>query len=369
MPTNSEPSPDQTTDRETSDEHRGYDLESGLIARVREWTDVFPWVRLARTLRVSGSPPMLFLTACFLFVWGIGQSLISSPPLASASESAGAAAGPWSLLSEISAGLGLHFGSLIPTSLFASGFTGVAFVEVVWAVLVWIPGLMILARQGALLTAGRPMMGLKNVSMHVFHRTLAGWFAAFIPLACTVMLSVFVMLLGLLSRIAFFSWIEYGIAMLVVVVAIPCGILVFGANVAVPLSWSALAIEENPDPLDSLSRGYEYLLRRPLKLILYLLIASVLVLIIALLASLVGSAAEGVARLSLDFVGAAQNTQLATIDLLRWLPRLVGLTQMGALCGGVYLLLRHDAGGQEVEDIWQPVSKPSVGLPSLPDTN
>jgi hypothetical protein len=364
MSTNSDPSPDC----ETNDEHRGYDLESGLIARVREWTDVFPWIRLARTLRASASPPMLLVTALLLFVWGIGQSLISASLFDDLPEPVGPNAWTWSSQLANFGELSLYLKSLIPASLFTSGFTGVAPAEVVWAVFVWIPGAMILARQGALLTAGRPMMGLKTVSTHVFHRTLASWFAAFIPLACAAMLSVFVMLLGALSRIVVFSWIEYVIAALIVVVAIPCGILVFGANIAVPLSWSALAIEENPDPLDSLSRGYEYLLRRPLKLILYLLIASVLAIIVALFASLIGHAAEAVVRFSFDLVGAAKNTQLATIDLLRWFPRLVWLTQMGTLCGGVYLLLRYDAGGQEVEDIWQPTPEPRVDLPELPQT-
>ena len=62
------------------------------------------------------------------------------------------------------------------------------------------------------------------------------------------------------------SGLEFVLALVAAAIALPCGILAFGANVAVPLSWAALTNERDPDPLDSLSRGYEYLFRRPLRL-------------------------------------------------------------------------------------------------------
>ena len=56
--------------------HRGHNLETGLLGRVREWTDIVPWLRLGRTLRVAGSPPLVLLTAVTFAFWWLGQRLI-----------------------------------------------------------------------------------------------------------------------------------------------------------------------------------------------------------------------------------------------------------------------------------------------------
>ena len=52
--------------------------------------------------------------------------------------------------------------------------------------------------------------------------------------------------------------------------------------------------------------------------------------------------------------------------LLDYLPVVVLLTAIWSLLGGVYLLLRYDAGGQEVEDLWQADVYPEPPLPSIP---
>jgi hypothetical protein len=43
------------------------------------------------------------------------------------------------------------------------------------------------------------------------------------------------------------------------------------------------------------------------------------------------------------------------------------ITLLGAWLGGAYLLLRHDTGGQEIEDLWRPPSTPPAELPELPE--
>jgi hypothetical protein len=53
-------------------------------------------------------------------------------------------------------------------------------------------------------------------------------------------------------------------------------------------------------------------------------------------------------------------------NLLSYLPVVVFLTAAWSLLGGVYLLLRYDTGGQEVEDLWQAGPPPEPPLPSIP---
>ena len=65
--------PESIVDESIRDEvHSGHDLESGLLARVREWTDAAPWLRLGRTLRVAASPTLVLLTSGVLLVWWFG---------------------------------------------------------------------------------------------------------------------------------------------------------------------------------------------------------------------------------------------------------------------------------------------------------
>ena len=121
---------------------------------------------------------------------------------------------------------------------------------------------------------------------------------------------------------------------------------------------------KRPDGIDSLSRGYEYLLRRPLHLIGYVLVAGVLLSLAKVLLDGVGwssvvvvSTVGTVFRPDTLFV----QTSIACILLVVW-SWLVTLAF--GLVGGIYLLLRYDANGQDVEDFWQP---PMVERESLPE--
>ena len=58
--------------------HGGHELEAGMLERVREWTDLFPWLRLARVLRIAASPTLLLVVAATLFVWAIGMRYTAS---------------------------------------------------------------------------------------------------------------------------------------------------------------------------------------------------------------------------------------------------------------------------------------------------
>ena len=63
---------------------------------------------------------------------------------------------------------------------------------------------------------------------------------------------------------------------------------------------------------------------------------------------------------------AADGMVITSSNLLAHVPVVALLTAAGSLLGGVYLLLRYDAGGQQVEDLWQAEPRPRPPLPSIP---
>jgi hypothetical protein len=344
--------------------HDGYDLETGLLARLREWIDVFPWLRLIRILRVVGSPPLLGLVALTLVVWKIGITLLALDQTTPE-------------VPEIASTVNQQFNfftafiaHLNPASVFDGDPEIVwwkTLLGIGWSVFVWTPVALLLSRQGGLLTAGRPLMPLSAALSLALSRTLAGWLAAVVPLGCVGVFAVLIMMIGWISGfVGDITWLNSLLAGATLLFAIPCGLLAFGANVAIPLSWGALANERDPDAMDSLSRGYEYLFRRPLHLAAYLLVSAIIASIISILAVGVTKTAIQINTQLLEFAHAAEGMVVTSSNLLDYLPVVVLLTALWSLLGGVYLLLRYDAGGQEVEDLWQADTCPEPPLPSIP---
>ncbi len=238
-----------------------------------------------------------------------------------------------------------------------------------WSLLIWTPIALLLARQGALLTAGRPMMSLRSGLELGLARMLRAWLTALVPTACLLMIALLIFLLGKVGQwTGRIAAMEVVMATALALIALAGGLLAFGAHFAIPLGWAALANEQNPDPLDSLSRGYEYLLRRPLHLAAYLLLSVVILIVIGGLAAGVAWAANELAGVVLSGNDGAQSLVQRITVVLNHFPIAVLATLGWGLIGGVYLLLRRDAGGQDVEDIWMPPVKPRPRLPSVPNS-
>ncbi|TWU56499.1 hypothetical protein Poly51_24100 [Rubripirellula tenax] len=353
------------TDEETPAGARGIDLESGMLARVRQWTDVFPWVRLSRCLRIAGAPSMLFVTAIAMAIHAIGLRLLtgSSPPSWRWSD-----AGPAMVREPLE-----KIASLViaaePTSIFwwpEHGGVTTALTTIVWSMLVWIPVALMLARQGGLLAAGRPMAPLSVVFRYAVARTAPAWIVAMVPLLCVAAIGLIMVVVGVGARsIAVNQAIEVAFGFLVAVIAIPAGLLAFGSIVAIPIGWAALANEGDADPLDSLSRGYEYFYRRPVHCLGYGVIAAALIAVAATIASGVAWSARSIVLSMMGLVSAPISTSDAAQLLCGQLPIIISVTLFWGLGGGVYLLLRAAAGGQEVEDLWIPPTAPTQSMPSL----
>ncbi len=364
----------------TAEMHTGYDLEQGLLARVREWTDLLPWLRLARTLRVTGSPVMVGLVAAtFVVWWNIRLWIVGDPSGMSTAAEADAAIplaaiplaaippSPDSVVQLLLATMAPLFPIQWFQSVGSPSRWQTDVIVIAWTLLAWLPLALFLTRQGALLTAGRSLVGAESGIRRSLRIAPAGWLLAAVPLACVLVFGLMIVAAGWLARLVDgIGFLEAPLALLIAIVAIPCGLLGFGAYIAVPLGWAALANEEDPDSLDALSRGYEYLLRRPLQVVLYATISLVILLIVAALASAIARVGGEIALTMLSAAGTSADFSRSVLGILGYYPVVVTLTLFWALVGGVYLLLRRDAGEQEVEDIWQPAPTPQPPLPELP---
>jgi hypothetical protein len=241
---------------------------------------------------------------------------------------------------------------------------------IVWSLLIWTPIALLLTRQGALLTAGRPLMGLRGGILLAMKRTPRAWLVAVVPSACVALIAISLYVVGWVGQLgAGIVVIETGFALLLALMAIVGGLLAFGAHFAIPLGWAAIVNEQSPDPLDSLSRGYEYLLRRPLRLAAYLLLSLLMMFVIGALAVGIESAAVTLATGVLGMTGDAGSLLQRVRVVLHGFPLAVVVTLGWGMLGGAYLLLRRDAGGQEVEDVWMPPVEPTPPLPSVPHTS
>jgi hypothetical protein len=351
---------------------RGGVLERGMFERIREWNDVFPWFRLARSLRLAGSPTMVLISLAALGLWWWGQTWILGRDLDATTLSEidrGFVVG-WQPLESIARALRTS-PSMI--HLLPSGTDGwMWLLGTAWTLLIWTPLALMLTRQGALLTAGRPMMGLRQVMQLAVTRTPRSWLASIIPSVCVAAIGLMIFLAGKLCQyVSGIDAIANLAALMLAMLAIAGGLLAFGSHFAIPLGIAAIANEQDPDPLDSLSRGYEYLMRRPLHLAAYIALSLVMIAIVGLIAAGAAHAAISVATLALgDSIGEQEHGSATlaqrVVTLLSWFPLAVAVTLFWGLVGGVYLLLRWHAGGQEVEDVWTEPLRSSPPLPSLP---
>ena len=145
--------------------HDGYNLEAGFLTRLREWPDIFPWLRLIRILRVVGSPPLFGLVALTLVVWKIGITLLA---LEQATPEVPAIA---STANQQFNFFTAFIGQLNPASVFDSEPEIVwwkTLLGIGWSVFIWTPVVLLLTRQGGLLTAGRVAASERTTHYELF---------------------------------------------------------------------------------------------------------------------------------------------------------------------------------------------------------
>ncbi|MCC9603061.1 hypothetical protein LOC67_21135 [Stieleria sp. JC731] len=346
------------------DVHAGYEFEGGMFSRVRSWVDLFPCVRLFRVLRLLASPVYISCTLLALILTAIACNLLgtsipflmptslSSPPLSAIQW--------WRL----PGGFGHSVLPTEPASIKGGWTERILFF--VGMLLIWTPAFQLAARAGASLTADR---GLPKIgqSIRIAARRLG--YSYLVPITMMLAIGAALLALVLLSMPGFAASVppfRTVVGWIVGAGAIPVGLMIFGASIAIPFGYVAMICEKDPDPIDSLSRGFEYLFRRPLQLAGYTMLST---LIVSAILWIYGGVFESAKTALLVTPGSLQNDgafRLATLQSIRCFVTAWLLTLAFGLMGGMYLLLRRDAGGQDIEDFWEPVPSPKTSLPELP---
>lgn len=318
----------------------GHDLETGILHRVRRWRDAIPALVLIDALRVAGSP-------LYVGVFWIAISTASFLPVT------------WSI--ELPSGAVPRLRIDGP-----NGFRWWSLVVAAGLIAIGILPAALAARAGACYAAGRTQSFTENGRV-TLTRGLRLFAILLTPLAITAGLSVVMLAGGAFGRIGGIgSWLIEATAIAALPIAILIGLIAGGAVVAVPLAIAAAVLEKQPDVLDSLSRGYEYLYRRPVYLLFYAICAVVLVAIVWLLATLVATAAISIGGWGLRIGSGRANAPQGYQWLLVRLPIAVAFTAAWGQIGAIYLLLRQAANDQEVEDIaTSPIDTRSTDMPTL----
>lgn len=331
-----------------SELHAGYEFEDGMFSRMRSWVDVASWVRLGRVPRILASPINVGLVVLACAVTESIVSLFVDIALCP----------PWNGTSQSYA--------VVPTDQIES--LGLLRTILLFALLVclWTPVIQFVGRGGAALAAGQTLPAAGETMRLVGSRLWKSYLVPLIPWICVAAFAVALLVIRLPSLALDASWLAVVTGGILGVAVIPVGVLAFGALFAIPLGLTAMVCEPDPDPIDSLSRGYEYLFRRPLSLVWYLAIACLLILCARLMLGGVGWASSLIAN-AIVSVGPTDNLQIvAAIKVIETIIAAWQITLFLGLLGGIYLLLRSDAGGQEAEDFWSPPTGPSQPLPELP---
>jgi len=330
--------------RTMTEKFTGHDIEAGLLQRLRSWRDVLPPLILFQSLRVCGSP--IYLSLSLISVIAISAIVahgsisteISKPSIANPIDLTIAPIG-WTRLVE----------------LFAVVVVGM------------VPAAMTM-RAGAIYAAGRDaehsLVGLKVTS----GRAVAMLLVLVLPLVCTLGLAVPVALLAMVDRIPTIGdWITEAVGLLIAPLVLLMGLVCAGAIIAIPLGWASLSIEKRVDPFDALSRGYEYLYRRPVQVALYLGTNIFIAMFLTWMAQWVAYASAVLGGTVYSLAAGGETLPLAIRVVLAHFPIAVWMTSFFAVLGGIYLLLRKDANDQEIEDIIvSVVDQRSAELPTLP---
>lgn len=355
--------------------------ESGFLLRLRTWRDALPWLALVDCLKPATSVITLaFVGATFWFsiglTYAVGRALddptaLDAPllqwPLAED------ASWGWPLTEagtpQLQDALAVVAGPAMRMVLRGGSLSELLLLALYQVLLLalWALPAAYVMRQCALSMAGRLTMGTGEGLAHAARRYPAMLVAVLIPALAVTLILLYFVISGWIARIPSIGPVLATIVQLIgLPLAILAGLLGFGGFVAVPLAWAAVANEQEGSGFDGISRGYEYVLRRPLQMVLYILIAAAIAYVLSLLAAWVASAATAVV-VSGFHIGAGLDRALPKplVAVLASLPMIVVLTLFWSLAAGIYLLLRRSANHQEIEDVWESPRPQPEPLPEL----
>jgi len=392
-------------------------LESGFLLRIRSWRDALPWLCLLDALRPATSLVSWILVAAALLCSTLFSSYVKpSASTESLSEKgsdpleanrfhgfldrAGEGQTPFRIGSEYALPTGTSAAeqSLFvlfqeplkpllelfwPTLHLANSATskadaGLMFLCQSIVAALWVVPACFIMRQSMLAMGGRFSMGTFAALRLIARRILSAINCLLIPAllyAMTILLLWCINLLGVLPVVG--PWLALPLHLLAFPVLCGGALLAAASIAAIPLAWGAIAGEEDASSFSAVSRGYEYVLRRPLQLVMGIVVGVLVLEVVFYLATwlllfarraLVLSSVSGPKSMSPSSVsptGLSPSSLNIMQALLEQIPSVLVLTCFWSLIAWLYLLLRRSANHQEIEDLWEPPAPPAQALPRL----
>ena len=282
-------------------------------------------------------------------------------------------------------------------NLFHGDLTPIGFIYFVlcgvWELLVW--GLFggAIARIAALKFTRDEAPDLPGALKHAASKLTSYSMAPLLALAGAAVFGVQLALLGWIMRLDVLAMVAGFFWPFTLLLGLLMAILLIGALAGWPLMWATVAVE-GTDAFDALSRSYAYTYQRPLRLLWYVLLAAILAAVSMFIVKLFATSAislgnwsvswgldeqtyrQIVAPLSTDAAAATSDLTgtnwLAATSISFW-KSLLGALAAGYQAGflfvaavGVYLLLRKDIDGAEMDEVYVE-DEPDFGMPPLAD--
>jgi hypothetical protein len=382
--------------------------DSRVLRRIA-WRDIFPWLIILRTFRTAATPtvlcfallgvvlsPVARVVGSYIFLTSEDREAIRrlspvdgyppfpSPPLATQ-------------VPEAVDGYLPHVPSAIEEAFFAfvEPFWRIFHLElsvrhvayyvfvVVWLVLVWAYCGGVITRIAVSRLGAEQAVGMTDSAAFVARRYLSYVFAPLYPLLGVACLALVLLPLGLLMRLDIGVVLAGAIWILVVLLGLVATWLLIGLLFGWPLLWPAIGAEREGDAFEAFSRSYSYVYGKPLHYLFYAIVAALFgTLVWALVnyaATMVvefgfwgaswGSGAERMLKIR-ELAYGSPWYLLTSDDLgvLKFGAALIGLSLLlvkllvtaftfaffWANASAIYLLLRYDVDGKEIDEVYQP---------------
>jgi hypothetical protein len=268
------------------------------------------------------------------------------------------------------------------------GFSGFCFFLLctIWGILVWSIFGAAITRIAALALTREHKLGLVGgMKFGLLHwPSFAGGPA--LPLVACLFLAVPLLMLGWVAQLdigALFVSVIWPLALLGGGLI---ALLALGLLLGWPLMWPTISTEAT-DSFDGLSRSYSYLLHRPLRYFGYVLVAGILGALLVTIVAFVVVQIEKMTTWGFSIgAGATRVSELATINqedgqgsmfhgaqhvfafwnhLLMLVPLAVAASYFWTAMTQIYLLLRRDEDGAELDEVFLPAQDKEFGLPPL----
>lgn len=175
-----------------------------------------------------------------------------------------------------------------------------AFLCAVWELFVW--GLFggAITRIAALKFTRDEAPGLLAALGHAFSKWPSYSLPPLVALAGAAVFGIQLMILGFIMRLDIFAFLAALIWPFVIMLGLMMAILLIGALVGWPLMWATVSVE-GTDAFDALSRSYAYVYHRPWRLLWYVVFALFLAIVSMFVVKVFASSAIALGNWSIDW--------------------------------------------------------------------